>query len=106
MLGIVLLYFIGKKFYDLAQLYSENKWLWAVLGIVAYYLGAFLLGINLSLIEELTGNYFIEDMPNILLGLIALPFGLLSCYILYYFLKRYFISKHGEKRLKTDFYRD
>ena len=34
MLGLLLIYFIGKYFYDLAAEFEKNKWLYAILGVV------------------------------------------------------------------------
>ncbi len=44
MLGLFLLYFIGKIFYQLAEAHNKNKWVFAILGVIAYYAGTFLGG--------------------------------------------------------------
>ena len=93
MLGLVFLYFIGKYFYKLAEKFNEKKWLYAILGIGVYYVGTFIGGIILGIIDGLTNIDF--DWENdIALGLIALPFGIAATFIFYYILK-----KHWEKSI-------
>ena len=86
-LGFVLLYFIGKYFYKLAEEFNKNKWLYAILGIVVYYAGIFLGGILLALMDLLVGFNFNWE-SNLMLGLIVLPFGLGAAYLFYYILKK------------------
>lgn len=89
MLGILLIYFIGKPFYDLAQEYKKNEWAYAILGVVMYYVGTFVAGIVIGL-----GCYFMEfdfeSINDLLLSLIAMPFGLFFCWLLHTFLKKKF----------------
>jgi hypothetical protein len=35
MLGLILIYFVGKAFYDLAGLHGKSQWGFAILGIVS-----------------------------------------------------------------------
>lgn len=87
MLGILLIYFIGRYFYRLAEEFNQNKWLYAILGIVTYYVGTFVGGIILAIFDEfLTMEINWEN--NFTLGLIALPFGIALTYLFYYLLKR------------------
>lgn len=86
MIGLVLIYFLGKAFYELAQNNGKNKWLFAILGVVSYYIGTFIGGIVLVLIEPWTG-FDIETANNFVISLLALPFGLLTCYGFYQLLK-------------------
>jgi hypothetical protein len=88
MLGLFILYFLGKKFYELADEYDKNKWGFAILGVITYYGGAFVFGIVLGVLELLTETTWIETKSDLVLGLIAMPFGLLACYGLYYFLEK------------------
>lgn len=88
MLGIVLIYFIGKYFYELAADYNRSKWGFAILGVVTYYAGTFIFGIGLAIGMELWGSQSMEDLDNLLVSLMALPFGLLFCAGLYQLLKR------------------
>ena len=88
MLGLVLLYWIGKYFYKLAEEYDKSKWGFAILGIVVYYVGILILGFTLGLVVELISPGFFETMNDMALNLLALPLGILSCYLLYKYLEK------------------
>jgi hypothetical protein len=83
MLGLFLIYFIGKAFYQLAFEFEKNNWGFAILGIISYYAGTFIGGIILGIIGLLANSDFMETMPNLAINLIALPFGLLACWGFY-----------------------
>ncbi len=87
MLGLIFLYFIGKYFFKLAEEFNQNKWLFAILGIIVYYLGTFAGGILLGILDALIGIGFNWD-NNLALGLIALPFGIGAAYLFYFLLKK------------------
>lgn len=87
MLGLVLIYFIGKRFYELADLHDRSEWKYAILGVLSYYAGSFVGGIILAIAGELMG-YSIDDMSEIAIGLMAMPLGLLSCWLYYKYLER------------------
>ncbi|MCX2679064.1 hypothetical protein OOZ15_03845 [Galbibacter sp. EGI 63066] len=86
MLGLLLLFWIGKYYYKLAEEHHKNKWLFAIIGIVAYYVGTFIAGIVIAFINP----SFIENGNDIVLSLIVLPFGLLATYGLYVLLENNF----------------
>ena len=86
MLGLILIYFIGKKFYDLAQKFGKSEWGFAILGVVTYYAGTFITGIVIALGYEFWSTASVDGMSDLALGFIALPFGVLSCVGLYYYL--------------------
>ena len=88
MLTIVLLFFIGKYFYELAQEYYKNRWIFAILGIAMYYFGTFLAGIVLALGIDLFGWTF-DWTNNLSLVMIALPSGLVTVVIVYLLLERH-----------------
>lgn len=92
MLGILLIYFIGKKFYELSDQNQRNKWLFAILGVVFYYIGTFFGGLFLAIIDELF-LLGIDWDSNLSLGILALPFGLLASYLFYIILKKSWKSK-------------
>ena len=83
MLGILLIYFIGKFFYDLAGDHDHNSWLFAIIGVVTYYAGTFVGGILIFSIAELISPGWVTDVNEFLLSFMALPFGLLACWGLY-----------------------
>lgn len=90
MFGIVLLVIIGRQFYKLANRYKKtNNWLYPILGIISYYLGAIVIGgvIVFSIIEFGLDGY-IDDYSDKALSIMIMPFGILSTYLLYKFFER------------------
>ena len=86
MLGLIILYGLGKAFYDLATLHNKkSKWIYVVLGILSYYFFSFLAGILIALLADLPNNP--DAMSDTLLGLLAVPFALFFTLLLYLFLK-------------------
>lgn len=88
MLGLILIYFIGRQFYDLANDFQRNRWLFAVLGVVSFYLGTFVAGLIIGVLS----NYyeFFSDLltqNQLVLGFASLPIGLLFCWGLHQLLK-------------------
>ena len=94
MLGLLLLYWIGKYFYKLAEVYEKSKWGYAILGVVVYYLGTFVFAFLLAIF---TPN-FLDSESDTVIGLISLPFGVLSCYLLY----KYFEKTWEKNKPKAD----
>ncbi len=87
MLGLLLIYFIGKYFYKLSEEYNQNKWLYAILGIVAYYAAGFAFGILLGVFDLAFGlNLDYDNMFGI--NLLSIPIGIAACYGFYYLLKK------------------
>lgn len=84
MIGIFLIYFIGKKFYTLAEEYGRKKWLFGVLGIVCYYVGTFICGVLIGIGYELFDLQTLNDWQ---LSLLAVPFGLMASFGFYFLLK-------------------
>jgi hypothetical protein len=83
MLGLLLIYFIGKAYYELAHEYNKSRWGFAIVGVVAYYAGAFIAGIIFALLSEFGITDFFIELPEIGLSFLALPFGTLACWALY-----------------------
>lgn len=88
MLGFLLLYWIGKYFYKLAENYNKSKWGFAILGIVVYYGGIVLFGICFGVISEIVTPGYLETANETFLSLLGLPFGALTCYGLYKYLEK------------------
>lgn len=87
MIGLFLFYAIGKSYYNLAGNYAKNKWGYAILGILAYYMGALIGGVLIGLFA-LIAKFNLEDTPDMVFNLMALPIGILSCWGLYKWLER------------------
>ena len=96
MLGLVLIYFIGKHYYNLAGLHEKNKWLFAIIGIVSYYAGTFVTGVVLGIVL-LGFETSVDDLNTVVLALIAFPFGIGLTILVYYLLK-----KNWQKTKKAD----
>ena len=107
MLGLLLLYFIGKSFYVLAKPYKKNAWIFAIIGIAAYYFGTIIGGVCVGLFYAIVlESSSLEDLSRITLALIVVPFGLLTCWGLYLILKRNWTmaaEKGNENILDSDF---
>ena len=87
MLGILLIYFIGKYFHELAQDFYKHRWLYAILGIVVYYASGGVFGVVLGVLDLfLALNINWEDTFGI--NLLSIPIGLLGCYVFYVMLKK------------------
>jgi hypothetical protein len=87
MLGILLIYFIGKQFYTLAEDFNKNKWLYAILSIVLYYVAGFVFGTVLA-IFDLIFEWGIDWDNSFGLNLLGIPIGLLADWGFYYLLKK------------------
>lgn len=97
MLGILLIYYIGKYFYVLAGERGKSKtiqWTFAVLGVVVYYLGTFVGGMLLGVLGYAFELFDIETMNDFLISLLALPFGVLACWGFYMILKNNWKTEH------------
>jgi len=95
MFGIILIYFIGKYFYKLAEKYNRSKWGFAVIGVVVYYAGILISGIIIAFALDTFGFMAIDDINDVALGLAGLPFGLLACWGLYKILERNWSNKNN-----------
>jgi hypothetical protein len=87
MLLLITLYFIGKTFYELAHEFDKGRWQYAIAGIVVFYLGQFLGGMLIGFGAVYAG-YEIDNINELALGLLALPFGGLAVWLLYRTLKK------------------
>lgn len=99
MLGLIVIVFIGRSFFNLARAHEKNSWGFAILGVLSYYTGAFLFGILIGITLEIFSPGMVAGMNELVLGLIALPFGVLSTVGLYYLLKHIWEgnSKHAKE---------
>jgi uncharacterized membrane protein (DUF485 family) len=87
MLGLVLLYWIGKRFYKLAEEYNKSEWGYAILGVVVYYGGIVFVSFIVGFVGAIVSPGFTDNMNDVLFGLLMIPFGILSCYGLYKYLE-------------------
>jgi hypothetical protein len=86
MLTLFFIYWVGKAFYVLAERNGKNVWGYAVLGVALYYGGllfaAVVIGITLGIFAVSLGTY-----SDLLITLMAFPFGFLSGWIAYRYLE-------------------
>ena len=82
MLGILLIYWIGKYFYQLAEKFNQNKWLYAILGIVVFYAAQLFFGILLG-VGDAIFDLGINFEENLGLDLLGIPIGALACNLFY-----------------------
>ena len=87
MIGILIIFFIGKYFYKLAETFNQNKWVFAILGVISYYVGTLVGGFFLGLFDELLGLNVDWD-NTLLLTFIAIPFGVGTAYLFYFILQK------------------
>jgi len=88
MLGLLLIYFIGKRFYELAAEFKKHQWGIAIAGVASYYAGTIMAGILFALYHEIWGTTSIDETSDVILNLFSIPFGLISCVGLYYIFKK------------------
>ena len=88
MLGFILIYHVGKAFYNLAEWNNKNKWGYAVWGVVSYYIGLFLGSFIVGVIWYYNSPESAENnTSDTVLTLIGIPFGILACWGNYRYLK-------------------
>jgi uncharacterized Tic20 family protein len=88
MIGLLLVFYLGKQFYTLADQFGKNKWGFGILGVVFYLLGTFLFGVIFSLLAIYTDNSDMLGTSEMFLNLLSIPFGLLLAWGLYASLKK------------------
>jgi len=88
MIEILLLYSIGKYFFNLARAHKKGEWLFAILGCVSYCLGLFIGGMVIAGLAMLSDRPDFLNSNQLFLGVLCIPFGLLFCWIFYILLKR------------------
>jgi amino acid permease len=86
--GLILIYFVGKAFSELAHEYNKSRWGFAILGVVSYYIGLLIGGILIGIAGEIIAPDFVDNTSDILLGLMCVPFGVLTCWLTYRLLKK------------------
>ena len=87
MLGILLIYIIGRIFYDLAAIFQKRKWVYTLLGILSYYFGTIAVGIVMAIYFEMYSDRSIDTISDLTITFIAFPFGVLTCILFYTLLK-------------------
>jgi len=95
--GLILIYFVGKAFYNLAEQHGKSVWGFAVLGVLSYYAGLLLGWFGIGVAYAIM-SWDIEETNDILLSFVALPVGVMSCWGFYKILQ----SQWSKKKKFTD----
>ena len=84
MFGLILIFFVGKYYYELAQDYYKNRWVYGIFGILMYYLGTALGGLTIGFLDyALNLNVDFSQFNLIIIGLL---FGTGLAAAVYFFL--------------------
>ncbi|MFK7757239.1 MAG: hypothetical protein AB8B53_09945 [Flavobacteriales bacterium] len=82
MLGLILIYFLGKAFYDLAAEHGRSRWGTAISGVCFYIALQVLFVVVLIFVVD-----SFETINTFLIDIIGIGVGALAAYILYQYLK-------------------
>ena len=88
MLGLLLIYFVGRYFYRLAEEHYKNKWGYAIFGVFSYYVGVIFSSILIVMAGELWGSLAVDQMNEFVLNLLAQPLAILTAVGVYFVLKK------------------
>lgn len=86
MLGFVFLYWIGKYFYQLAQKFNKNKWLYAILGLAIFYGSQIIGAVLIAIISEIFDLGI--DFEGVIINLVGILIGGIACYLFYLLLEK------------------
>jgi MFS family permease len=102
MLGIIIMIAVGRQFYELAKKYEQQQaWVYAILGVVSYYVGGFIGGLILLILSEILGVVSIDNISDLSITFISIALGVISCWGFYQLLKSFWKKKFEEaQRLK------
>ena len=103
MLGLILIYSIGRYFFRLAEKHERSKWGFAILSIVVYYGSQFLFVFAGMLI--MFGMGMDEDFSGgteLLLTIGGIGFGLLATWLFYYLLEKSWAKSHIDSQLQSE----
>lgn len=82
MLGLILIYFVGRNYFELAHEHNRPAWLFAILGVLTFFFGQFFLGtIVATLIVSSTGA--ISDGTYLLVSVISIACGAAAIWFMY-----------------------
>ena len=80
---IGLLIFIGRRYYNLALQYGKTGWLYVFLGIVSFFFGVFVGAIIVVVVCEIGLEISIDEVHDLLLDVLCIPFGIGLCWGFY-----------------------
>lgn len=77
---------LGKAFYDLANDFEKNKWLFAIIGVISFYIFTFFVGVSSAIVFSTNGDF--SESTITMLGYFATIISLIFSLILYVILKK------------------
>jgi len=96
MLSILLIYWIGKSFYGIAESTGRGPWTWAIAGVVFFYGIQLLIGIAIILIWFFDDIDALDSATEKGIGyLAAIISGVFTYFLFKYLRKRWTSSKIG-----------
>lgn len=102
MIGLLLIYFIGKSFYELAHKHNRSRWGYAILGVVTYYGLQFILGFAFGMyLVASGGNVALTTGEEVLVSLVGVAIAGLGVWGMHYLLK-----KNWEKNMRPEHSRE
>lgn len=101
MLGLLLIYFVGKYFYELAHEHDRSRWGFAIFGVVVYYASQFVFGLILGILLLASGTEFTSGM-EIGANLFGIVLGVGSVWLFYFLLKRAWEKNPKKVASKSD----
>lgn len=87
MLGLLLIYFVGRAFYRLAETHKRSKWLFAILGVLTYYVTQFVFALAVFS-YMVANNGELTSGTELSVTLISILVGAAGVGLFYYLLKR------------------
>lgn len=100
MLAIIILIAVGRQFYELAKKYEQQyAWVYAILGVVSYYVGGVVGGLILLILSEILGIVSIDDISDLSITAISIVLGVISCWGFFQLLKASWRKKFEQKQL-------
>ena len=104
MLALLLLYFIGKKFYDLAGTYNKQQWKFSILSIIVYYGSIVIIQVLVGIIfyilipSSFDYNGNAKGKDELIISLLSIPLALLIVYFLYRYLENKWKKEEIQRR--------
>lgn len=102
MIGILFIYFIGRYFYKLVETFKKKKWIYTILGVVAYYLLSAFFGMIYFVAVDFYRSRFSDNIPVLFWSFLSIPFGLGGCYLFYKYLERKWKSEKPDSFNEMD----
>lgn len=86
MLGLILIFWVARHFYRLAEQHNKSKWAYAILSIAIWFGAQVLFGLGLAIFFMAAGEEV--ELDNMVISLLSLPISLAAVWLLNYLLKR------------------